>query len=500
MLNDAREVSAGDVLEADVCIAGAGAAGITIARELRDSGLEVLLLEGGGEQSSQEHQDLYGGSSSGDANVGLKNCRTRAFGGSTNCWAGWCRPLLSGVFEEREWLEGPAWPFSREDLVAYYRRAAETIEIGAFEWDPASIFERRGDEILGFDADLARSYVYQYSEPTRFASAYRGDLAQADNLQVYLHANVVEIALGGDDTSVDHLACRTLEGTEFTARADRYVLAMGGIENPRMMLASGGIGNAHDHLGRYFMEHPHYYGLAVMTTRPDPALDTYLGKKSATTVDERHPDGRRTRVKLALGVPESVRREEQILASGATFGEIDLEGGDGRSGDIPSSRVAEALGIEEDDDRRLFSLTIRAEQSPHPDSRLTLADETDDLGVPRSNLHWKIPEETVESVQTTLEYLGAELGRLGVGRLWMPTDDQGRLTTGTARAGCHHMGTTRMSERPEDGVVDADCKVHGVANLYVAGSSVFPRSGFANPTYTICALAHRLAEHLESTS
>lgn len=500
MLKDATSLDSNETLEADVCIAGAGAAGISLARELRGSGLSVLLLEGGGKERDEDHQELYKGKTGGEATSSqLKNGRLRQFGGTTGHWSGWCRPLEAIDFEARDWLPRSGWPMSLETLQPFYRRAVDYVEIGASEWDASTIMERDGRELIPFEETNAASALYQFSPPTRFGDTYRDDLVEADNVEVHLHANVVNIALDPNGNAVDHLDCKTLKGNEFTAEADTFVVAMGGLETPRMLLASNdrksdGIGNEHDHLGRYFMEHVHLYGGALLVTRGDTDLSIYRGRKTATTVDSDRPNGRETDVEVGFATSPEVRRRDQLQAMSVMV----RRGGIEEKGDvdpIPATQIRD--GLISTDDASLFELDIRAEQRPLSRSRVTLADDEDALGVPRMKLTWHVDEADFQSIERSLQHIAAAFGELGLGRIWWPEDAE-RVWTEKLLGGHHHMGTTRMSERPEDGVVDPDCKVHGVDNLYVAGSSVYPTVGYGNPTLTLVALAIRLADHIEA--
>ncbi|MFB6371646.1 MAG: GMC family oxidoreductase, partial [Bradymonadaceae bacterium] len=392
------------------------------------------------------------------------------------------------------------WPIDREDLDPYYRRAVDTLDLGAHEWTPGTIAERNDETLLPFDDLPAATTVYQFSPPTEFDDKYRSELESHDDVEVFLHANLVHVGLAPNGRSVDHLECKTPEGTSFTARADTYVLAMGGIENPRMLLASDdvhsdGIGNAHDNLGRYFMEHPRLFGIpAVFVTRPDIDVASYFGRPKLTYRDDQRGNSRTAKSMLALEVPPQARRRRQLLGLSVTFAEaFDTS----RDGHLTGRHIADTVGLDHDGDQRMFLTQLRTEQPPSPESRITLLDERDRLGVPRARLDWHIDDDYFESLRRSLLTLGSGLARGDLGRIWLSTDESGRIDH-DFEGSHHHMGTTRMSDRPEDGVVDPDCRVHGVANLYVAGCSVFPTAGYANPTFTLVALAHRLSDHLTS--
>ena len=504
MLLDANDLSNGTILRADVCIVGAGAAGITMALELRGSGLSVLLLESGGLQADDATSDLYDGTLSGLSGVGLQGCRNRFFGGTTATWAGWCRALDPDDFTKRPWLQGSGWPFGYEEFVPYFARAQRTLEAGAFEYDVQAISQRLGTPIFPLDESRVRSVVYQYSAPLRMGSGYRDELDESQEVEVHLHANLVDIRLVESGEAVGQLSCATLSGVRFQVEAQHYVLAMGGIEIPRIMLASNsqqsaGVGNANDLVGRYFMEHPHLYRGAHFLTDGLPDATFYHKRHTVSTSDQENPDGISTRVQGGLSVAPQVREAEGLTTFGATLGRVNPDGHDGKTGEL-DARVVDSILRNSTGQVELYRMDIRAEQRPNPDSRVTLGEETDALGMRRVDVNWVVTDEDLENVRRSLEIIGAELGRAGIGRMWIPLKDDGTYRNPRIAAGCHHMGTTRMSTSASDGVVDADCKVHGLDNLYICGASVFPTGGFANPMLTAVALAHRLADHIQEVA
>jgi len=499
MLIDARELEDGALLEADVCIVGAGAAGITLALDLAGSGLSVCVLEGGGLGRSDEGQALFGGEEVNHP-ADILPARSRALGGTTDVWAGWCRPLDAVDMEALPWRGELGWPFGLDELMPYYLRAQQTCAAGAFDYDTAAIAERNARPALPLDDSRVQTVVYQYSPPTRFGSHYRAQLEAAEGVSVYLHANLTEVRLEDTGDAVSELRCATLSGLHFTARSARYVLAAGGFENARLLLASNdqeaaGVANGQDLVGRYFMEHPHWYTGAFLVVWGVENTQLYKYERGVTA-DADNPNGITVPIRGALSVAEAIRRAEGLPTWGATLSERNPGQEIGRTGEIDARRLARLLQTAPDD-ARVYQLTIRSEQRPVADSRVTLADERDALGLPRVVLDWRIAEQDQRDLYRALQIVGAEVGRAGIGRLWTPSDGNGVYEPLRYAGGGHHMGTTRMAESADAGVVDADCRVHGLDNLYIAGSSVFPTVGMANPTLTIVALAHRLAEHLK---
>jgi choline dehydrogenase-like flavoprotein len=478
-------------LEADVCIAGAGAAGMTLALDLRASGLSVILLESGGFRREAQTQRLSDGRMIGINTWNMRSMRVRALGGTTGHWEGWCRPLMPQDFEIRDYIPNSGWPIRYADLLPWYARACETLEIGPFQWNAAARAKAMGTTVLSTGAAIDHRY-YQFSPPTRFARVYGGALEKADNVRVIAHANVADIRLDQKRQRVESFTCRTFAKTEFHVHANRYVLALGGIENPRILLAARsqqleGIANAFDVVGRYFMEHPHYYGSVGIVHLPE--LDRRFYTRMAS--DLKRANGTPVRVMGAFGLAADIARRERLLNFSAAFHPLKENA---ETGVLPSASV-QALLTRGSGAYQAAQLAIRAEQSPLADSRVALSSEVDPLGMPRATLDWRIAPEDDVQMRRALVLLGRELGASGIARAWIPGDSS-RFRWHPSPGG-HHIGTTRMGMDPSASVVDSDCRTHQVENLYIAGSSVFPTGGEANPTLTIVALAHRLADTLK---
>jgi choline dehydrogenase-like flavoprotein len=466
MFLDFRSADDGLSIDTDLCIIGAGAAGITLAREFAGSFIDVCLLESGGFEAEPQIQSLYEGEITG-LDYSLDGSRLRFFGGTTNHWSGRCGPLKAIDFEVRDGIPLSGWPIGLGDLEAYYKRAQPICELGPY------VYDDRGWEVAGiqrppFDAAILETQFWQNSPPTRFGSIYREELKAAGNIRVLLHANAVNFRTDATGSAVDHIDIRDLGGKSGRVKAKLFVLACGGIENPRLLLASNhesprGLGNSSDRVGRCFMEHPHVF---VGEMFADPSNGEY---DFVEALKWRRSEG--TVFEPGFYMNEDRQKEHRILNGCLTFY-------DGGTPIGPDQNVLSA------------QVVVQAEQEPSLESRVTLSSERDALGMPRPRLDWRLGELDLRSVEALTEAFGAEIARLKLGRLKL--FDEWR-----AAVGSHHMGTTRMSDDPQTGVVNRDCRLHDVANLYVAGSSVFSTSGFVNPTLTIVALAVRLADHLK---
>ena len=532
MFIDARTVDPNAVVEADICIVGAGAAGITLAQEFIGSGVDICLLESGGLEFDWRTQSLYEGANAGLRYFDLDVCQIRYFGGNTNAWGGWCRPLDAIDFDRRPWVENSGWPFPATALRPYYRQAHALCQLRSDDYDPARAAAEIGDpraRPVPFDPDRIETSLYRFSTPTRFGLAYRDALRRAANVRCFLHANVLLIKATDNARAVRHLDVGCLGGNRFEVRARFFILAAGGIENTRLLLLSNdvvaaGLGNQHDLVGRHFMEHPHTKRALIPARRPlptalygltfrDHALSARLALPAALQEREEllnysgniHPiyigheaEGWLAFRKFVLSLSRSRRTDPYIRFPPY-----------GRKGLSPRQlfdvarqfdKVTVAALLQLFQPNRFIAgyvLESKPEQAPNPASRVVLDERRDAFGLNRVRLDWRtlpIDRRTVVRAEAIIE---SELMRLGFGRLapLAPAEIEG--WPANLEGGWHQIGTTRMDDDPRRGVVDADGRMHGMSNLFVAGSSVFPTAGAAPPTLTIVALAARLAGHLK---
>lgn len=530
MLIDLRKDPEAAAAPSDVCIIGAGAAGITAARRLAERGRSVCLLESGGLDFEQETQELYRGANIGMPYYDLEESRLRFFGGTVSIWGGRCALLDPIDFERREWVPYSGWPIGRAELDPYYRQAHDQFDLGEFNYEH-DVWKALGLPEQPFDPDRIDTGLWRFDEAhERFAASRASDLIESPNVRILLHANAVKLQAGADARTIEHVEVRPLDGAAARVRARHYALACGAIENARLLLVSHdiesrGIGNGHDQVGRFFMEHPCGRIGRVHTSRPFEMWAAFQKRFM--------PAGPPLAPVLRLG--DAAQREEQALNSIITFKlQRDPKKGVALGNkiyhnlkhSISPNRGGRALDhayrsirawihreIRETFERARANLGItglylivRGEQAPNPDSRILLSSERDALGNQRADLSWQLCEADKHSARVLAGTFDAELRRLSRGSVetsdWLddpspqwPVDP----TVGNHPiAGYHHIGGTRMSGDPAHGVVDADCRVHGYENLFVAGSSVFSTSGWANPTLTIVALALRLADHLDN--
>jgi choline dehydrogenase-like flavoprotein len=515
---DLNDVVGSLQLEGDVCVIGAGAAGITVARRLLRAGLRVVLLESGGLDHEGPVAALNAGQNVGEDYYALKDARLRFFGGTTAIWGGRCAELAPIDLEKREYIPFSGWPIGWEELQHWYREARPMFGLPGEAPEP-DVLRRAGVELPDFNPEVLETPLWSFDRRfNRFAYESSSDIAADPKCRVVIHATVTGIVAAPSGERIERVEARSLGAGRLTVRARSFVLAAGGIENPRLLLASG-LGN--DQVGRYFMEHPHARGgrivegaswqllkafgrrhrvagqdLAALIT-PAEALQRREGiLNTSLTIVARQPQGRRQFVgmKAYSGIKHSMaptRRGRALwMATKKAAGWAQ------RHVDPARPWLLHKLGSLD------ITLLVRGEQAPNPESRVRLIGEKDATGVPLVALDWQLSEIDVRSVRVLVDALGAELGRLGLGRVeaadWLEGDrwQTDPLISSHPIGGYHHMGTTRMGDDARTSVTDGLGRVHGIANLHVAGSSLFPTGSWANPTLTIVALALRTADSI----
>ncbi|MGH7117416.1 MAG: GMC oxidoreductase [Acetobacteraceae bacterium] len=518
MFVDTRTLPSGTVLEPEVCIVGAGAAGITLAREFIGSPFPVVLLESGGMNYSPETQDLYAGQSIGRPFETLTTSRLRYFGGTTNHWGGWCLPLDPIDFEPRAHLPYHGWPFQKVYLDPWYRRAQVVCRLGPYDYRPSDWGIRPRDIPPPFAGPDLECKILQVSS-VHFGQVYAPELRGAPRVSVYLHANAFRFRQNDNDAAISELSVKTLSGNDLSVRARIYILATGGIENARLLLASGrepgnGLGNEHDLVGRFFMVHLAYSGGVIVPTHPRMSFDfrrggnymisggkhafvSFIGPTAALMHRLQLPNmmiGWSYKLSPLVHAVNALNRVLEREPDGgnllADLGKVlgNLEG----VGDYGARKLlfGESIPVE------AMEVWCASEQEPNPASRIMLGPKRDRLGMPEVTVDWHLVPDDKNKAAATLRTFGAEIGRAGFGR-FRPDLVAGGPWPSDFVGNEHQMGTTRMHRDPRLGVVDANCRMHTVPNLYVAGSSVFPAGGANNPTLTIVALALRLADHIK---
>jgi len=547
MIVDARKITSGAELYCDICIVGSGAAGMTIAHELCNSGLDVMLLEAGGRNFSDRAQEPYRGDVVDRAHHGaLEDYRHRRLGGTTAVWGGRCAPFTAIDFERREHVPYSGWPISLSDMDPFYARANQYCQAGVYDYQGETALPAP-EAIPHFNSDEVDSKgIWRFSPPTDFGRVYGPAVSESANVTIVLHANCLRLQSASDGSSIDYVEAASAPSRTFRVRATRVVLACGGLEAVRVMLASNdvhpnGIGNQYGLVGRFYISHMTgdagevevpcgtralwdyqrdsdgvYCRRALTISRKTQHREGLLNFRAIFSHPSAADPGHGSSVLSAMYLvkrliarripPEYSRalsgmsplehiaaHSKNILLGAPSLASFALGWSHKRvfaSRKLPSVVLPSRSGI--------YTLHYDAEQRPNPESRVSLCETRDSFGVQRLKVDWRFTPEDIASVVRSCRLIGDELQRTATGRLLFDPETAAERLAANSGVGSHHIGATRMAASPRDGVVDSDCRVHGVRNLYIASSSTFPTSGFANPTLTIVAFAVRIADHLRA--
>lgn len=506
----------------DIVIIGAGPAGITLALELEATGLRIALLESGGEGYDDATQSLNDGRLLGNDVYELASSRLRFLGGTSNHWGGQCTPLDRIDFE-RSPPGFSGWPMAYDAMVPYWQRAHVYCEVGAYRYDAHELGPNDPEQWLFGGVDEIESVVLRQSTPTRWGEAYFDRLAASEAIHLWLWTNATNVSTT-PGSEWETVTTATLDGVSrrFTGRA--VVLANGAIEATRLLMWSNigngtTAGNGGDLLGRCYMDH--LAGGAAFLHFEQPVsdkvywadIDAYADDGTDLFFALRLSDAALTENNLPNAVFHAIplsanaaTRQRSLRARQALSSARDLVkwaiGRDVEAGFDPgeawctTTRNADEF-VTDGMDRLISSegvktalLRFEAEERPGRSSHMGLDEvERDALGMPRPVLTWTPSADDIDGIRRSAMLIGRAAGEAGLGRIELESLEH----LGTA---WHQLGTMRIADSPTSGVTDADCRIHGAGEIYVASGAVFPTGGRANPTLTITALAIRLADHL----
>ena len=503
----------------DVCIVGAGAAGISLAVELRRKGRRVLIVEAGGARCEPRSQALYAGQTEGLDYPGLTEGRFRVLGGTTTQWGGQILEIDEAVFGPRPWTPNPAWPFPRAELARHYRRAIEIEGLDTALDSADAVWRAMKLTAPDLGPDLVSAFS-RWCPQTNFATLHAETLRDPA-VSVYLHANLEALDFADDGRTVRAVRCRSLGGQTATFKANAVVLCTGGIETSRILLhAAAREGMApwrgNRWIGQGFQDHVSGMVATVANCRLTPLAGYF---------DYRAVEGHRYHPKMVLSSDAQAMLGALDICgtvSVTTDGTDDLARAFAtlrlvRTGRVRLAPMADLIhlvrhlpsllwqklplsrsAVGAPWEGRTLRLVIHCEQTTGSGGEVALSDQRDALGQPRVRVTWQAGALELHSIRAYLTTLRRAFADRGLGEI-VPDpgvmDDDEALRS-TFHDNFHHIGGARMAASADQGVVDADLKLFGTANAYVCGSAVFPSAGYVNPTHTIIALACRLAEHL----
>jgi choline dehydrogenase-like flavoprotein len=520
MLQDFCDYPNAADIQTDLCIIGAGAAGLAIAQEfLNQSQIKVVVLESGGIKPDTATNALNDAINIGYKHIGSTLGRNRSLGGATHLWAGQCIRMDAIDFEPRPWIEQSGWPLTLTDLNPFYERAEAFFELtnptyGEAIWQPFGVKPPAVNPSQLF----YKSTIW--CEQPDLGQRYRQALETSPTITVLLNATVTNLKANAARSQVDSLAIQTLTGKTGTIRAKCFILACGGIENARLLLLSDGLGNDFDQVGRYFQDHPNTNCATIHTDNPRSLQDPlallydrktklrYLPRFCLSPTIQREKEVLNSVSYLVFEFPEqsAVGAAKHLYTSlkhgkmSPTFGQ-DLKTLALESGDILNLLYRRYFkGLSAGTPPTRIWVHAHLEQAPNPASRITLSDHRDALGLKLPCIDWRLGDLEKRTTTIIAHTLKSEFERLNLGQVhiadWLSQDDAD--WSENYIDAYHHIGTTRMALSPRQGVVNANAQIHGISNVWIAGSSIFPTSGYANPTLTLVALALRLSDHLKA--
>lgn len=453
----------------DLCIIGAGPAGLALASEFAYSGLKICVLESGGDKRTQTGDSLKEVIS---PELPIKNnSRERVVGGATSTWGGLSATLDVIDFSAREWSAG--WPITPSELAPYMERSIR------YKFPPLKMFDSHSLEgEWGNLKNLENKTFVAVRPPFDFSSLK--NIFNRPHQDLFTQATVVKIE--ADNGSVTRVLCRTTLGEAVEVKARVFILACGGIENVRLLLVSN-IGNEYDQVGRYFMNHPKGYAGVLKLNKPLSPGVSYLPQTIKGCL-----------VYMGLHLTETFQRDHDLLNSCVQF-ELRLNVLQ-RLFFALWKRVSNLLpgGLPKIHPRRL-NLRWFADMEPRAENRITLSERKDDYGVPLPVVQYRLGERDKKTLAALYQEIERNVETSNLGKLSGTLQEMMNSVRDDAS---HHLGGTIMGMDPHRSVVDHNSKVHSLRNLYITGSSIFPTAGCANPTFTIVALALRLADHLKN--
>lgn len=525
MLIDTKNVELPQIFAADICIIGGGVAGIVLATELLASEHDIILLESGDVEYDQDTQNLYKAESRPKLFPAPVYSRLRFLGGSSNHWENSTERFDAIDFAKRDWVKDSGWPITYNAVAQYYPAAEQYCGVKKLGYDFAFWqnkfhFKDAFDGSELFQSAIAKSAL----QPTRFFMAYGKKLTDSTKIRIIKNANVVDLDFEEQSETVKSVKFQSLNKSLHQVNAKIFIMCLGGLENPRMLLHfnekyNNKIGNQFDNVGRYFMEHPTIRAAQFIPFKDNVLGDAYNGitdvsahlrvrcklKESAQikykTNNLRLFFNKQTKLELSQGIESA-----HVLSEGMNKSETPENfGGHLMNVLKDADLIAEAYlrkkfqtsYFEDADNFGGYQIVSMLEQTPDRNNRIYLGTETDQLKLKKLKIDWSVSQYDKDKAWQTLTLLAQDPWLQSIGRMRLLDHNEERIWGSQLGFGQHHIGTTKMSDNIEHGVVDSSLKVYGTKNLYISGSSVFPTGGHVPPTLTIVALTLKLADELK---
>ena len=538
----------GGATEVEVAIVGAGPVGLAVAIRLAGRVGRIAVIEAGGTEfkPAQTLEFFRAAQINDPRHLPTELNRRRMLGGTTSIWGGRCIPFDPEDFAPTRMR--PGWPIAYAEMDAHIAGALEFLDAGEPEFSAASALPDHSVSLQLSASDLALDRLERYSKPTNVWRKWRAALARSSDVTVIHGATCTSVVTNADGTRAIALKLSTLSNRPHKVRASVIVLACGGLETPRLLLASSenrscGLGNEHDLVGRFYMTHLvsdarnvgalHFaaaetarafdydmtsdgvYGRRMILLSPAARQRDGIGnivfRPTRPPIDDAsHGDPVLSAMFLArsLVIPPEYARSLTVKAgpslmwrahlanSTAGFPRLCKFSVDWLNRRALATRKLPSVFLYRKDGT--YPLEFNAEHMPNRESRVLLGPETDPFGVPRLVVQWQMRDDELAWICNAYRVLESAVVKSGLGGLRLDSDLPGSVAQALVPQGGHHIGTVRMGADPQSGVVDRNCQLWSTHGLFVAGAAIFPTSGFANPTLTAVALAFRLADHLIS--